>query len=238
VTPDHHFVALSRFAFSFPEEMINRHLGNLFEVCFANITDDPAASSTQYFEIFLPQIPRQPIEAAWKVFTSRKFEILLPSLVAPPILDHISEYVHDPEYTVGIHGIGDPGGGVEVDLAFIGPSRSALTPHYARATTDTAFTIMMSDAGIAQAFVNSVFADVGQIAGVRIDPVRMNSVGEVRVGLRGTRGHATMDYHRITSEDDHVIVEMQVMRHDRFEHRSLFYGASTLANQKFPARGQ
>ncbi|MDR2807184.1 MAG: hypothetical protein LBB11_03445, partial [Puniceicoccales bacterium] len=39
--------------------------------------------------------------------------------------------------------------------------------HYARATTDTAFKIMMSDLGIAQALVNSLFEDISDYAKVK-----------------------------------------------------------------------
>jgi hypothetical protein len=45
-------------------------------------------------------------------------------------------------------------------LGFISWGNAAESTHYARATTDTALKIMMSDVGIAQALVNSLFADI------------------------------------------------------------------------------
>ncbi|MDR2806811.1 MAG: hypothetical protein LBB11_01475, partial [Puniceicoccales bacterium] len=66
--------------------------------------------------------------------------------------------------------------------------------HYARATTDTAFKIMMSDLEIAQALVNSLFEDISDYAKVKIDPVEITSAGEVNVPLQGKKANATMDF--------------------------------------------
>jgi predicted transposase/invertase (TIGR01784 family) len=116
-------------------------------------------------------------------------------------------------------------------LGFISWGNAVESTHYARATTDTAFKIMMSDVGIAQALVNSLFADISEVAGAKIDPVEIDSIGEVTIPLRG-------NYHGITSKKDHVIVEMQIMRHDSFDKRALFYAASTFVNQEFPRKGK
>ncbi|MDR0740151.1 MAG: Rpn family recombination-promoting nuclease/putative transposase [Puniceicoccales bacterium] len=121
---------------------------------------------------------------------------------------------------------------------FVSWGNAAELIHYARATTDTAFKIMMSDVGIAQALVNSLFADISKVAGTEIDPVEIKSVGEVTIPLRGKKANATMDYHGITSKEDHVIVEMQMMHHDNFDKRALFYAASTFVNQEFPRRSK
>jgi predicted transposase/invertase (TIGR01784 family) len=105
--------------------------------------------------------------------------------------------------------------------------------HYARATTDTAFKIMMSDLEIAEELVNSLFVDIGSYAKVKIDPVEITSVGEVNIPLQGKKANATMDFHGITKNRDHVIIEMQMLHHDNFDRRALFYAASTFANQHF-----
>ncbi|MDR1366834.1 MAG: Rpn family recombination-promoting nuclease/putative transposase [Puniceicoccales bacterium] len=109
---------------------------------------------------------------------------------------------------------------------------SELT-HFARATTDTAFKVMMSDLRIAEALVNSLFADIGHFANVHIDPVRITSTGEITIPLQGKKANATMDYHGLAQNKDHVIIEMQIMHHDNFDRRALFYAASTFARQKF-----
>ncbi|MDR2806585.1 MAG: Rpn family recombination-promoting nuclease/putative transposase, partial [Puniceicoccales bacterium] len=59
------------------------------------------------------------------------------------------------------------------------------------------------------------------------------SAGEVNVPLQGKKANATMDFHGITKNRDHVIIEMQILHHDNFDRRALFYAASTFANQQY-----
>ncbi|MDR2372330.1 MAG: Rpn family recombination-promoting nuclease/putative transposase [Puniceicoccales bacterium] len=102
---------------------------------------------------------------------------------------------------------------------------------FVRATTDTAFKIMMSDNRIATALINEIFRDM-KVVDIAT-PIQIISKGETRIPLQGKRSNAILDYHAIIDNRDHVIIEMQIIRHNNFDKRALFYAASTFANQEF-----
>jgi predicted transposase/invertase (TIGR01784 family) len=104
---------------------------------------------------------------------------------------------------------------------------SPISSGYAKPTTDTAFKIMMADQVVAESLINSLFAEV------QIAPVHLLQRGCDEIKLRGKKIHAMMDYHAITNLKDHVIIEMQLLKHDDFDERALFYATSTYANQQF-----
>jgi hypothetical protein len=87
----------------------------------------------------------------------------------------------------------------------------------------------MSDSEIAQALINELFNRVG-LTPVEIDTTRH---GRLEVPLQGHRSFGAMDYHAVTSKREHIIIEMQVIRHNNFDRRVLFYAALTFANQEF-----
>jgi predicted transposase/invertase (TIGR01784 family) len=99
--------------------------------------------------------------------------------------------------------------------------------HFIRATSDVGFKIMMSDPQIAESLVNELFKSIN------LAPVRLADQGRLEVPLQGHGSFATMDYHAITANREHIIIEMQMIRHDNFDKRVLFYAASTFANQEF-----
>jgi predicted transposase/invertase (TIGR01784 family) len=113
-------------------------------------------------------------------------------------------------------------------IAFVG---SVEPTGFVKATTDTAFKIMMSDNRIAEALIGDVSRDIKVIDGAT--PVQIIGKGEIKIPLQGKRSNAIMDYHAIIDDYNHVIIEMQITRHDNFDKRALFYAASTFANQRF-----
>jgi predicted transposase/invertase (TIGR01784 family) len=90
---------------------------------------------------------------------------------------------------------------------------------------------MMSDNHIAAALINEIFRDMKVVN--TATPIRIIGKGETKIPLQGKRSNATLDYHAIIDNYDHVIIEMQIIRHDNFDKRALFYAASTFANQEF-----
>ncbi|MDR1906824.1 MAG: Rpn family recombination-promoting nuclease/putative transposase [Puniceicoccales bacterium] len=110
--------------------------------------------------------------------------------------------------------------------------------HFARATTDTAFKIMMAKEDIAQTLINDIFRDTNAVAVDKHLPLPLVTKlipGEISIPLRGKKSNAAMDYHAITENRDHIIIEMQMIHHDDFDRRALFYAASAFANQNFDA---
>jgi predicted transposase/invertase (TIGR01784 family) len=107
---------------------------------------------------------------------------------------------------------------------------------FVKATTDTAFKIMMSDNRVATALISDIFRDMKVVN--MATPIQIIGKGETKVPLQGKRSNAILDYHAIIDNRDHVIIEMQIIRHDNFDKRALFYAASTFANQEFEGGGE
>ncbi|MDR1366972.1 MAG: Rpn family recombination-promoting nuclease/putative transposase, partial [Puniceicoccales bacterium] len=120
--------------------------------------------------------------------------------------------------------------------SFLEPGKAIVHGHeepigFVRATTDTAFKIMMSDNRVAAALISEIFRDMEVVN--RATPIQIIGKGETKIPLQGKRSNAILDYHAIIDNRDHVIVEMQIIRHDNFDKRALFYAASTFAYQEF-----
>jgi hypothetical protein len=98
---------------------------------------------------------------------------------------------------------------------------------FIRATSDVGCKIMMSDPQIAESLINELFKSID------LAPVRVADQGRLDIPLQGHGSFAAMDYHAITANREHVIIEMQMIRHDNFDKRVQFYAASTFANQEF-----
>ncbi|MDR0740705.1 MAG: Rpn family recombination-promoting nuclease/putative transposase, partial [Puniceicoccales bacterium] len=125
---------------------------------------------------------------------------------------------------------------VREEHSFLGPGKSLVRSiegpiEFVKATTDTAFKIMMSDNRIATALINEIFRDMKVVD--MATPIQIIGKGETKIPLQGKRSNAVLDYHAIIDNRDHVIIEMQIIRHDNFDKRALFYAASTFANQEF-----
>ncbi|MDR2812883.1 MAG: Rpn family recombination-promoting nuclease/putative transposase, partial [Puniceicoccales bacterium] len=110
---------------------------------------------------------------------------------------------------------------------FDAPVGATGMTHFIRATSDVGFKIMMSDPKTAESLINELFKSIN------LAPVKLTDHGRLEVPLQGHGSFATMDYHAITANREHIIVEMQMIRHDNFDKRVLFYAASTFANQEF-----
>jgi hypothetical protein len=102
---------------------------------------------------------------------------------------------------------------------------------FVRATTDTAFKIMMPDDRVAMALIGDIFRDMKVMD--MSTTIQIIDKGETKILLQGKRSNAIMDYHTIIGNRGHVIIEMQIIRHDNFDKRSLFYEALTFSNQEF-----
>jgi predicted transposase/invertase (TIGR01784 family) len=89
------------------------------------------------------------------------------------------------------------------------------------------FKAMLSDPQIAESLVNELFKSI------HLAPIRISEEGRLDIPLQGHGSFAAMDYHAITTNREHIIIEMQMIRHDNFDKRVLFYAASTFANQEF-----
>ncbi|MDR2806791.1 MAG: Rpn family recombination-promoting nuclease/putative transposase [Puniceicoccales bacterium] len=101
---------------------------------------------------------------------------------------------------------------------------------FAKATSDVGFKLMISDDKVATSLINCVLQDVGVD---RITPLRIVAKGDPKAPLRGLNVNAMMDYHAITADGRHVVIEMQMVRQDSFDRRALFYAASAFVNQVF-----
>ena len=104
--------------------------------------------------------------------------------------------------------------------------------HYAVATADTAFKLMLSlalgsDKNIVISFLNSF------IPAFRGDPITDAREAPVAIpALRRPGEKQTfMDLHVISSSGVHYLIEMQAQRHIMFDERSLFYACSTYSRQ-------
>ncbi|MDR2371891.1 MAG: Rpn family recombination-promoting nuclease/putative transposase [Puniceicoccales bacterium] len=86
---------------------------------------------------------------------------------------------------------------------------------------------MLSDPEIAESLTNELFKSI------HLAPIRIADEGRLEVPLQGHSSFAAMNYHAITTKREHIIIEMQMIRHDNFDKRVLFYAASTFANQEF-----
>jgi hypothetical protein len=89
------------------------------------------------------------------------------------------------------------------------------------------FKEMLSDPQIAESLVNELFKSL------HLAPIRLAHPGRLEVPLQGHGSFAAMDYHAVTTNREHIIIEMQMIRHDNFDKRVMFYAASTFANQEF-----
>jgi hypothetical protein len=99
--------------------------------------------------------------------------------------------------------------------------------HFIKATSDVGFKAMLSDPEIAESLINELFKSI------HLAPIRIAKQGRLEIPLQGHGTFAAMDYHAITTKREHIIIEMQMIRHDNFDKRVLFYAASTFANQEF-----
>jgi hypothetical protein len=102
---------------------------------------------------------------------------------------------------------------------------------FVRATTYMAFKIMISDDCVAATLIGDIFRDMKVMD--MSTTIQIIGKGETKIPLQGKRSNAIMDYYAIIGNREHVIIEMQIIRHDNFDKRSLFYAASTFANQEF-----
>jgi hypothetical protein len=102
---------------------------------------------------------------------------------------------------------------------------------FLRATTDTAFKIMMSDHPVATALIGDIFRDMKVID--MSTTIQIIEKGEMEIPIQRKRFNAIMDYHAIIDNRDQVIIEMQIIGHDNFDKRLLFSAESTFANQEF-----
>ncbi|MDR1367018.1 MAG: Rpn family recombination-promoting nuclease/putative transposase [Puniceicoccales bacterium] len=98
--------------------------------------------------------------------------------------------------------------------------------HFIRATSDVGFKIIMSDPRIAEALINELFEHI------HIASVSITSPGKLKVPLHGRGPLATIEHHAIMENQEHIIIEMQMIRHDSFDRRTLFYAASAFARQE------
>jgi predicted transposase/invertase (TIGR01784 family) len=99
--------------------------------------------------------------------------------------------------------------------------------HFIKATSDVGFKAMLSDPRIAESLINELFKSI------HLAPIRISEQGQLDIPLQGHGPFAAMDYHAITTNREHTIIEMQMIRHDNFDKRVLFYAASTFAHQEF-----
>ncbi|MDR2371957.1 MAG: Rpn family recombination-promoting nuclease/putative transposase [Puniceicoccales bacterium] len=99
--------------------------------------------------------------------------------------------------------------------------------HFIKATSNVGFKAMLSDPEIAESLINELFKSI------HLAPIRIADEGRLEVPLQGHGSFTGVDYHAITTKREHIIIEMQMIRHDNFDKRVLFYAASTFANQEF-----
>ncbi|MDR0678406.1 MAG: Rpn family recombination-promoting nuclease/putative transposase [Holosporaceae bacterium] len=103
---------------------------------------------------------------------------------------------------------------------------------FAKATTDIAFKKMLSDTQVAEALINAFFQSMPE--GTISLPIKIKERGEENVPIGGLPGTGSMDFHAITNDDNHIVIEMQAVHHDYFDRRALFYAASTFVKQILP----
>ena len=113
-----------------------------------------------------------------------------------------------------------------------GPKRAPLPQLpggriYADATTDTGFKELLSDLDVAKSIINCFVPDFEKD---QIEELRVLSPAIPRLKV-GTEKQVFMDYHAITKQGQHVVIEMQKRRHIMFDERALFYLCHTYADQ-------